>query len=230
MAQAKQVRVYPSVLSADFGRLAEEVAAVERAHADGIHVDVMDGQFVPNITIGPGVLRAVRRATGLPIETHLMVVEPERYVDAFAEAGADCIIVHVEASVHVARTLQHIRDLGKRAGIALNPQTSEEAIRYLMGLLDVVLVMTVNPGFGGQSFLPEMLEKIRAVQRLAAERGGAIDIAVDGGIHGGTARAVVNAGARLLVAGAAVYREADYERAIEAVRRDGESGLEAGVA
>src|SRR5436853_3635755 len=149
---AAPLRIAPSILSADFGHLAREVEAVEAAGADWIHVDVMDGRFVPNITIGPVVVRAVRKVTRLPIDVHLMIVEPERYVDAFAEAGADIISVHVEPSYHLARTLQHIRTLGKKSGVVLNPHTPEDTIRYVLDLVDVVLVMSVNPGFGGQSF------------------------------------------------------------------------------
>src|SRR5580704_8629448 len=153
----RPVIVAPSILAADFGKLAQEVRAVDEAGADWIHVDVMDGRFVPNITLGPPIVKAIRAATSLPVDVHLMIVEPEKYVDDFARAGADVLSVHVEASPHLHRTLQHIRGLGKRAGVVLNPATSEETIRYVLPLADVVLVMSVNPGFGGQAFLPETL-------------------------------------------------------------------------
>ena len=197
--------IAPSILSADFGRLAEEVRAVEAAGADWIHVDVMDGRFVPNITIGPIVVEAVRRATRLPVDVHLMIVEPERYVDAFRRAGADSISVHVEASPHLHRTLQQIRSLGARAGVVLNPHTSEEAIRHVLGDLDLVLVMSVNPGFGGQSFIPSALPKLRALRAAATAAGLDLTLEVDGGVAPSTAGAVVAAGARVLVAGSAVF-------------------------
>jgi ribulose-phosphate 3-epimerase len=205
------VRIAPSILSADFGRLAEEVRAVEAAGADWIHVDVMDGRFVPNITIGPLVARAVRAATRLPIDVHLMIVEPERYVADFAKAGADVISVHVEASPHLHRTLQQIRALGVKAGVVLNPHTPEESIRYVLGDLDLVLVMSVNPGFGGQSFIPTALGKLAALRRMIDDRGLQVDLEVDGGVAPATAPSVIAAGARVLVAGSAVFGAATGE-------------------
>jgi ribulose-phosphate 3-epimerase len=220
------VKIAPSILSADFGKLAQEVAAVERGGADWIHVDVMDGRFVPNITIGPVVVRAVRKATRLPVDVHLMIVEPERYVDDFAEAGADVISVHVEPSYHLSRTLQQIRKLGKKAGVVLNPHTPPEAVTYVLELCDLVLVMSVNPGFGGQAFMPEVLPKLRTLRQMIDARGLDVALEVDGGIAPGTARSVVEAGARVLVAGSAVYGHSDYAAAIAAIRNDGLAGLE----
>lgn len=223
----------PSILSADFGRLADEVRAAEEAGADWIHVDVMDGRFVPNITIGPVVVEAVRAATTLPLDVHLMIVEPERYVADFAKAGADVISVHVEASPHLHRTLQQIRALGKKAGVVLNPHTPEDAIRCVLGDVDLVLVMSVNPGFGGQSFIPSALGKLRALRRAIDEAGHDVELEVDGGVAPGTAKQVIEAGARMLVAGSAVFgrahenrgmshdqRVAKYRAAMDAIRRE----------
>jgi ribulose-phosphate 3-epimerase len=215
---SSKVRIAASILSADFGRLADEVRAAEAAGADWIHVDVMDGVFVPNITFGPGVVEIVRSATRLPVDVHLMIVEPDRHVDAFAEAGADRISVHVEAAPHLQRTLTHLRSLGKRAGVVLNPHTSEETIRYVLDDIDLVLVMTVNPGFGGQEFLPAMLPKIRRVRELIDGAKHPIELEVDGGIAPETAKAVVDAGARVLVAGNAVFGQPDRAAAIGALR------------
>ena len=212
--------------------MAEEVRAVEAAGADWIHVDVMDGRFVPNITIGPVVVDAVRRATTLPVDVHLMIVEPERYVESFRKAGADRISVHVETSPHLHRTLQQIRALGAKAGVVLDPHTSEDSIRYVLGDLDLILVMSVNPGFGGQSFIPSALPKLRALR--SAIDAARLDVAleVDGGVAPDTAGAVVAAGARVLVAGSAVFgavkhdeeipfdvRVARYRAAIDAIRK-----------
>jgi ribulose-phosphate 3-epimerase len=217
----ERVLVAPSILSADFARLGEEVAAVEAAGADWIHVDVMDGRFVPNITIGPPVVKALRKVTKLPLDVHLMIVEPERYVDAFAEAGADTITVHVEACTHLHRTLSHIRSLGKRAGVTLNPSTSEETLRYVLETVDLVLVMSVNPGFGGQSLVREVLPKVSRISRMIEERNLKVDLEIDGGITAETARDAVAAGARVLVAGNAVFNTPDYARAIAAIRGRG---------
>lgn len=214
------VSIAPSILSADFARLGDEVRAVEAAGADWIHVDVMDGRFVPNITIGPPIVQALRKVTALPLDCHLMIVEPERWVDAFAEAGADVITVHAEATTHLHRTLQAIRATGKKAGVSLNPHTSEETLRYVIGDLDVVLVMSVNPGFGGQSFIPAVLPKIRALRAMIDASGKDVRIEVDGGIKVGTAGDVVQAGADVLVAGNAVFGAKDRAAAIAALRAD----------
>jgi ribulose-phosphate 3-epimerase len=222
---ADVLKIAPSILSADFGNLAQEVRAVEAAGADWIHVDVMDGRFVPNLTIGPVVVKAVRKATRLPVDVHLMIVEPERYVQDFAEAGADSLSVHVEPSFHLARTLQQIRSLGKRSGVVLNPHTPPESIEYVLDHVDLILVMSVNPGFGGQSFMPEVLPKIRAIRKMIDTRGKDIALEVDGGVAPGTARQVVEAGVRVLVAGSAIYGQPDYRAAIAAIRADGELGL-----
>ncbi len=217
----KAVAIAPSILSADFARLGQDVSEVARAGADWIHVDVMDGRFVPNMTIGPIVVEALRRVTTLPLDVHLMIVEPERYVESFAAAGADVITVHAEACTHLHRVLQQIRALGKRAGVSLNPHTSEDCLRYVLDDVDLVLVMSVNPGFGGQSFIPGVLPKIGRIHEMIRASGKAIDLEVDGGIKPATARAVIEAGANVLVAGSAVFGQKDYAAAIAALRAEG---------
>jgi len=202
---SSQVRIAPSILSADFARLGEQVQAAEAAGADMIHVDVMDGQFVPNITVGPLVVAAVRSVTTLPLDVHLMIVHPERYLQAFAEAGADLLTVHPEATVHLHRTLEQIRGLGVRPGVALNPATPEDVLEYVLPYLDLILVMTVNPGFGGQAFIPEMLRKLAAVHQMTQALSREVLLSVDGGIDVETAPQVVAQGANVLVAGSAIY-------------------------
>ncbi len=217
------IRVAPSILSADFGRLADEVRAIEAAGADVVHVDVMDGRFVPNITIGPLVVEAVRKVTKLPIDAHLMIVEPERYVEAFAKAGADLVSVHAEVSPHLHRTLQAIRAAGARPAVALNPSTPLSAVEYVLGDCEMVLIMTVNPGFGGQRYIDACTDKVRALRALADARHPALEIEVDGGVKPGVAATVAAAGANVLVAGTAVFGAPDYRAAIAAIRKDAEA-------
>lgn len=220
---ALPIRVAPSILSADFGRLAEEVRAVEAAGADVIHVDVMDGRFVPNITIGPLVVEAVRKVTKLPVDAHLMIVEPEKYVEAFAKAGADIVSVHAEVSPHLHRTLQAIRGAGAKPAVALNPSTPLSAVEWVIGDCHMVLVMTVNPGFGGQRYIDACTRKIRDLRVLADARNPALEIEVDGGVKADTASVVAGAGANVLVAGTAVFGAPDYRQAIAAIRAGAES-------
>lgn len=216
----KPVVISPSILSADFSRLGAEVEAVDKAGADWIHVDVMDGRFVPNITIGPLVVQAIRPVTKKPLDVHLMIVEPEKYVEDFAKAGADIISVHAEhnASPHLHRTLCQIRELGKKAGVVLNPSTPLELIEYVLDVSDLILIMSVNPGFGGQSFIPSAVDKIRKLRQICDARGLDPWIEVDGGVKSNNAWQVLEAGANAIVAGSAVFNAQDYATAISEIR------------
>jgi ribulose-phosphate 3-epimerase len=229
MVQTRSLTIAPSLLSADFSRLREEAQAIEAAGADWLHLDVMDGHFVPNISFGPLVLAALRKHVRIPFDVHLMIAPVDPYIPAFAEAGADHILVHVEAGPHLHRSLQLVRSLGKKAGVVLNPGTPAGAVADVLDLCDVVLAMTVNPGFGGQAFLTSMLPKIAELRRMidaaTLPSGRRIALEVDGGVAVGSMRQVVEAGADTVVAGTSVFKAADYARAIADLRADGAAGF-----
>lgn len=212
-------KIAPSILSADFSRLGEEIRAIEAAGADYVHIDVMDGHFVPNITIGPLVVEAARRVTSLPLDVHLMIENPDRYIPDFAAAGADIIVVHAEAVNHLHRTVQLIRSLGKRAGVSLNPATPLDVLEYVLDDLDLVLLMTVNPGFGGQSFIEACLPKIHSLRAMLDRRGSEAELEVDGGVKESNIAVVSHAGADVFVAGSAVFGSADYAATIAEMKR-----------
>src|SRR5262245_27379442 len=216
------MKIAPSILSADFGALGEDIARVENAGADLLHVDVMDGRFVPNITIGPVVVAAIRKRTRLPLDVHLMIVEPDRYLAEFARAGADSLTVHAEACPHLARTLAQIRELGVRAGVALNPATPPEVLEYVLDDLDLVLVMSVNPGFGGQKFIPSAYRKIRRLRTMLGARS--VDVSVDGGVKLEHARALAEHGASVLVAGSAIFEAPDPAEMVGRLRAAAQTG------
>jgi ribulose-phosphate 3-epimerase len=212
------IKIAPSILSADFARLGEEIKDVEKGGADYIHVDVMDGHFVPNITIGPLIVEAVRPITSLPLDVHLMIEHPDKYIPEFAKAGADIITVHVEACPHLHRTIQLIKSFGIKAGVVLNPHTPVSVIEHILEDIDMVLLMTVNPGFGGQKFIHSVLPKIKLVSEMVQERNLNVEIEVDGGVNAETARLCIEAGANVLVAGSAVYNQKDRAQAIREIR------------
>ena len=224
MKMAGKVKIAPSILSADFTRLAEELQAVEQAGADLIHIDVMDGHFVPNITFGPLIVEACRRATALPLDVHLMIENPSRYIDDFVQAGADWLTVHLEACPHLHRTLEQIRQAGERlgrkilAGVSLNPATSLNLLDEILPFSDLVLIMSVNPGFGGQEFIPSSLEKIRRLKKMIQERNLDVLIEVDGGVNPQNALDLISAGVDILVAGSAVFKSGDYQKTISLLR------------
>ena len=219
MGNAIKKIIAPSILSADFSRLGEEVAAIERGGADWVHVDVMDGHFVPNITIGPPVVASIRKITKLPLDVHLMIQDPDKYIEKFAKAGADIITVHVETSPHLHRSVQFIKDQGCKAGVSLNPATSLATLDHILSEVDMVLLMTVNPGFGGQEFIPSVLPKIKRLREQISEKGISVDIEVDGGVNLNTISKVAQAGGNIFVAGNAVFTTPDYGKTISELRR-----------
>lgn len=214
----KTIKIAPSILSADFSRLADEIIKIEQAGADWVHIDVMDGHFVPNLTFGPPVVAAIRKVTPLPFDVHLMVTNPQDLIEPFAKAGADIITVHAETAPHLHRLIQTIKELGKKAGVSLNPSTPLSAVEEVLADVDMLLIMSVNPGFGGQKFIPSAVDKIARLKSMLDERNLIVDIEVDGGINAATARQVIAAGANILVAGSAVYGAPDIPQAINAIR------------
>lgn len=219
------IKISPSILSADFTKLASELKALEDAGADYVHVDVMDGRFVPNITIGPFIVEAIKRATRLPLDVHLMIEEPERYIADFAKAGSDIITVHVEATRHLHKTVQMIKEFGKKAGVTLNPATPVYALQEVMGDVDLVLVMSVNPGFSGQGFIPGSIKKLRAVREMINATGRPIEIEVDGGIKTSNIKAAAAAGADVFVSGSGVFSTQDYKKTISAMKEEARSAV-----
>jgi ribulose-phosphate 3-epimerase len=213
-----QVLIAPSILSADFSQLGAEVTAVSEAGADWIHLDVMDGHFVPNLTFGPAIIKAIRGASSLPFDAHLMIENPDEWVGQYAQAGADSITIHAESSRHLHRSIQVIRDTGKRAGVSLNPHTGLECLDYILEDIDLVLLMTVNPGFGGQSFIPSVLRKTERLRETIEARGLEIDVQLDGGVNAGTILDAASAGANVFVAGSAVFKKPNYREAITVIR------------
>lgn len=211
--------IAPSILSADFSRLGEEIKAIEKAGADWVHIDVMDGHFVPNITIGPPVIASLRKITSLPFDVHLMIQDPDRYIDKFAEAGADIITVHVESSPHLHRNVQRIKAEGCKAGVSLNPATSLSTLDFILSEIDLILIMSVNPGFGGQEFIPAVLPKIRSLRERLKEKGLKIDIEVDGGVNLNNIAQISQAGGNIFVAGNAVFTTPDYAKTIQELKQ-----------
>jgi ribulose-phosphate 3-epimerase len=218
LKEKKKAKIAPSILSADFSRLGEEIQAIEKAGADWVHIDVMDGRFVPNLTVGPLVVEAAKKVTSLPLDVHLMIVEPDLLIPEFIKEGATSVTVHVEACLHLHRTIQMIKQLGAKAGVALNPATPISFIEEILGDIDLLLIMSVNPGFGGQKFIPKVLDKIRAARKMIDDRGLSVDLEVDGGVKVNNAKELAVAGVDVFVAGSAIFESPDYKATIQHLR------------